>query len=422
MFHKLEHYLRQIRLYLLDLSLGGIIMGTFQNVSKTEPCAICGKQDWCSIFLPDTVAYPGQKLYVCRRISQPEIISPVDGKTYYFIKEFKDSSALYSDVIKDKNSVFTLHHFTGCSNAGVDNSLTKPDYGITPLRNCELDPIYRSFMQLLKLSKQHQRKLLNDGWDKDMILSGKIKSLQLIKKYDESKGFPTDQEERLKICRELLKEHHSLQGVPGFYQDDFGRWTFSGKSGMLFPLMDRHGYLYRLRLRLDRPDTDENGKEKNKYKNFSSYFPIKENDRIINGFLNGCRAGSQIGFYYNSKHDNPLFCIITEGEKKAIVANYILHCIIISIPGVNNFAKLSEKDEDGITIYDYLHSIGCEKIATAFDADKLINNSVLQCESHLITDIKGAGFKAYICKWNFGFGKGLDDILLLGILPEYVQA
>ena len=174
-------------------------MGTFQNVSKTEPCAICGKQDWCSIFLPDTVAYPGQKLYVCRRISQPEIISPVDGKTYYFIKEFKDSSALYSDVIKDKNSVFTSHHFTGCSNAGVDNSLTKPDYGITPLRNCELDPIYRSFMQLLKLSKQHQRKLLNDGWDKDMILSGKIKSLQLIKKYDESKGFPTDQEERLNI-------------------------------------------------------------------------------------------------------------------------------------------------------------------------------------------------------------------------------
>ena len=226
----------------------------------------------------------------------------------------------------------------------------------------------------------------------------------------------------LKICRELLKEHHSLQGVPGFYQDDFGRWTFSGKSGMLFPLMDRHGYLYRLRLRLDRPDTDENGKEKNKYKNFSSYFPTKENDRIINGFLNGCRAGSQIGFYYNSKHDNPLFCIITEGEKKAIVANYILHCIVISIPGVNNFAKLSEKDEDGITIYDYLHSIGCEKIATAFDADKLINNSVLQCESHLIADIKGAGFKAYIGKWNFGFGKGLDDILLLGILPEYVQA
>lgn len=421
LFHKLKHYHLQIHLYLLGLSLGGIIMGTFQNVSKAEPCAICGKPDWCSVFLPDTVAYPGQKLCVCRRISDPEISSPINGKTYYFIKEFKDSSALYSDVIKDKNLSYSPNHFVHISNAGAGFPHTEPNYGIPPLKNSELDPIYRSFMQQLKLSKQHQRKLLSDGWNKDMILSGKIKSLQLIKRYDESKGFPTDREERLKICNELLKEHHSLKGVPGFYQDDLGRWTFSGKSGMLFPLTDRNGYLYRLRLRLDHPDMDENGKEKNKYKNFSSYFPSKENDRVINGFLNGCRAGSQIGFYYNPKRDTPNFCIITEGEKKAIVANYILHCIVISIPGVNNFSKLSETDEEGITLYDYLHSIGCQKIATAFDADKLVNNSVLQCENHLIDAIKKAGFETYICKWNFGFGKGLDDILLLGILPEYIQ-
>lgn len=88
---------------------------------------------------------------------------------------------------------------------------------------------------------------------------------------------------------------------------------------------------------------------------------------------------------------------------------------------MNNFSKLSETDEEGITLYDYLHSIGCQKIATAFDADKLVNNSVLQCENHLIDAIKKAGFETYICKWNFGFGKGLDDILLLGILPEYIQ-
>lgn len=155
-------------------------MGTFQNVSKTEPCAICGKQDWCSIFCQIQSHIPVKSYMFAGAYRNPKSLAP-SMENLLFIKEFKDSSALYSDVIKDKNSVFTLHHFTGCSNAGVDNSLTKPDYGITPLRNCELDPIYRSFMQLLKLSKQHQRKLLNDGWDKDMILSGKIKSLQLIK-------------------------------------------------------------------------------------------------------------------------------------------------------------------------------------------------------------------------------------------------
>lgn len=142
-------------------------MGTFQNVSKAEPCAICGKPDWCSVFLPDTVAYPGQKLCVCRRISDPEISSPINGKTYYFIKEFKDSSALYSDVIKDKNLSYSPNHFVHISNAGAGFPHTEPNYGIPPLKNSELDPIYRSFMQQLKLSKQHQRKLLSDGWNKE---------------------------------------------------------------------------------------------------------------------------------------------------------------------------------------------------------------------------------------------------------------
>lgn len=45
---------------------------------------------------------------------------------------------------------------------------------------------------------------------------------------------------------------------------------------MLFPLMDRHGYLYRLRLRLDRPDTDENGKEKTSTRIFPRTFQPKK--------------------------------------------------------------------------------------------------------------------------------------------------
>ena len=83
-------------------------MGTFRNVSKVELCPICGKPSWCSILIPDNSAYPGQLLYVCQRIQSPEIQSPVNSKTYYYIKELPDSSHLYTDIKKKSRKLRNL--------------------------------------------------------------------------------------------------------------------------------------------------------------------------------------------------------------------------------------------------------------------------------------------------------------------------
>ena len=86
---------------------------------------------------------------------------------------------------------------------------------------------------------------------------------------------------------------------------------------MLIPIYDTDGMLYRIRLRLDHPGKDEKGKEKDKYKNFSSFYPSKDSNNILsNEYLNGCRAGSHIGFYFHPSTDDPGVCYITEGEKK----------------------------------------------------------------------------------------------------------
>lgn len=396
-------------------------MGTFQNVSKTEPCAICGKSDWCSIFLPDKPAYQGQKMYVCRRISSPTVQSPTNGRTYYSIKELNDASYMYSDAKKESTSGSKAFEYTYHGPSAQEMAVRKADTGVPPLPNKELDLIYRAFLKQLSLTKSHCRKLASDGWDKALIMTSGVKSLKLPKSYDSEKGYYTDQNARIQVCDELLKSFPTLKGVPGFYQDTSDQWTFSGKSGILFPIRDRNDYIYRLRLRLDRPELDEKGKEKNKYKNFSSYYPTPDSNGLIsNAFLNGCRAGSKIGIFFHPKTDNASFCIITEGEKKAYVANHLLKCIVISLPGVNSFGKMKEPDEEGITVFQFLHEIGCNSIAVAYDADKHINEKVLQCEQKLIRLVKDNSFETSVAVWNPGFGKGLDDILALGIIPEYV--
>ena len=161
----------------------------------------------------------------------------------------------------------------------------------------------------------------------------------------------------------------------------------------------------------------------NKYKNFSSYKEENdENGNTYNIYSNGCRSGSNISIYYSPALDDTYLFYVTEGEKKAIIANHLLKVIVICLPGTSTYSKLTEKDPDGMSCLDYLKSLGCTAAAVAYDADKLVNEAVQRHEKNLVELLKENGFTAYVTRWNAGFGKGLDDILLLGIRPELIPA
>ena len=77
-----------------------------------------------------------------------------------------------------------------------------------------------------------------------LITESMIRSLALETHYDNKLGYYSDHSERYHICSRLLEKYSTLEGVPGFYQDASGQWTFVGKPGMLIPLYDIDGNLY----------------------------------------------------------------------------------------------------------------------------------------------------------------------------------
>lgn len=400
-------------------------MSNFRNVSKREPCPICGKPDWCSI----QEVGSSVQLHYCRRVlSGFDIISPVNNREYVFIKQSKDGSCLYKDREQyDADRDEWLLQNSGYHQIRQQKERPKQEppkqpeshagnnaLSVQAKPNRELDLVYRSFLKHLHLNKMHIRYLKKEGWSNQLIQRSMLRSLPV----NHSRHYNSDDRERITL--ELIHEFGSVQGVPGFYQKPDGKWTFTGSSGILIPLYDHNHCLYRLRIRLDHPQVDDSGKEKNKYNNFSSYFESKtKGGALVNAYINGCRSGSHIGLYDNPTVDDYTVCYITEGEKKAIYANHVLRVPVVSIPGVNSFNKLLEKSENGFTVLDYLKSQGCRILIIAYDSDKYINQSVLMYENKIIEFLSSQDFYIGIAFWNPGFGKGLDDILSINVRPNY---
>ena len=395
-------------------------LSNFRNVSTSEPCPICGKPDWCSIQYVEG----GEKLHYCRRVlCGDNIISPTDSRTYIFIKQARDGSCLYKEeqaylAAKEewKKNNGTLR---GASPRKTAPSMpascpVKAEPEIAPLENSRLDKIYRRFLQHLTLHKNHVRYFKDQGWSSDLIIRSMVKSMP------PSGRDPAGKSTRESITSSLIREFGSLKGVPGFYEAPNGRWTFTGTGGILIPLFDCRKNLYRLRLRLDHPEVDENGKEKNKYNNISSFREIAaQGQGTKNTYRFGCRSGSHCGLYEPPGRDNYSVCYITEGEKKALYANYVLHHPVVSIPGVNSFNKVLETFGTNCSVLDYLKAKGCYILIIAYDSDKYVNEAVLMYEQKLARLLTSHNFQIALAYWNPGFGKGLDDILSLDVRPNY---
>lgn len=431
-------------------------MAHLKRVSKQEPCPICGKPDFC--FWKERQKEPGLYNLYCNRTSAAKgsIISGCDGQDYVSIF-LTDASTIFEEVKQREER--TKKTIAGEKKAYVPQRLTVLD-SVSPLPHQVLDKIYRCMMEMLPLYKFHAKYLLKEGWSLALIQQHGICSFPAANLHKLPDSLQ-ETKSRVLLAQDVMAKLslRSLTGVPGAYMDEKGRWTFHSKSGIVFPVYDENGLIYRLRIRMDYmdlpvsllEDTDgfyyidqetrvevsmsgaykiTNAKKifmdfpthKGKYRNFSSFLMDKnayDSGFIENCFLKGCEAKNNL-LYAMRPTDQHSVCWITEGEKKALFSNYALKQPVIALPGVNSFPLL-DKPEHGKTPLEIMRSKGTHIFVIAFDADRFRNEMVLRNQNKLALLLKSRQFIVYIAVWNESAGKGLDDCLASGNRPSFYK-
>lgn len=122
--------------------------------------------------------------------------------------------------------------------ADISNNLITFTTTHTKKNSEELDIVYQAFLEKLSLSSDHTIKLLKYGFTIEDIESIGFKTI------------PTQEAQKIEICRELINEGIDLSGTPGFYRDKKFRWNFKSHRGIFVPSKD-NCKIVALRIHLD---------------------------------------------------------------------------------------------------------------------------------------------------------------------------
>lgn len=199
------------------------------------------------------------------------------------------------------------------------------------------------------------------------------------------------------LCRSLtarlIKAGCTVQGVPGFYIDDSGKWTvkfYQRTAGIIIPVRGIDGLLHGAQIRLDHPIKDENDP------------PEKEGTKYLwlasTGKNMGTSSGSPIHFV-----GDPCSRVVyvTEGGLKAYAAHALMNRTFAATAGANNVALLDP-------LFAFLSRNGTELIIEAEDMDKYRNEMVDKGASKIYLMAKKHGMECRRLTWNPNY-KGIDD-------------
>ena len=244
-----------------------------------------------------------------------------------------------------------------------------------PKEECPLADIesrnhaYAAMLSKLSLAADHKENLLSRGLKEPEIERLGYKTTPVV-------GMSA-------IAKQLQSEGLSLAGVPGFYRDKNGAWTFvHEKRGILIPVRDRFGRIQGLQIRRDNVS-------RRKFRWVSSA-----------EMEDGCRAEGWT--HLAGKVRSTI--LLTEGPMKADVIHALTDLTVLAVPGVNSLTQLQMTLED-------LRSEGLAEIKTAFDMDFATNHHVQNGYNSLLQLLGDMGFTFGTYLWDPCY-KGLDDYIL----------
>jgi hypothetical protein len=256
----------------------------------------------------------------------------------------------------------------------------------------KISKVYYALLKELKLKDKHKADLLKRGLTEKDVERYRFKSTP-------------DGDERFAVCRRLIRQGLSLEGVPGFYINRRGSWDMKiPGSGYLCPVFDgEKNLIIGFQIRVDEP------KDGGKYLWFSS-----------SGKQKGCSSGAVPTLLPGKCSDK---VIITEGILKATVVYSLLkgEISVIGVPGVKSIKGI----DDYLSRFDTARTL----IFESYDMDKAMKSKdehekqkterLAEDTRKLLQKIEELGFMSHSLKWDYdkdglwkGTFKGLDDFLL----------
>jgi hypothetical protein len=247
-----------------------------------------------------------------------------------------------------------------------------PEITESPAADIEIrHAAYSALLSLLSLAPDHTRNLIDRGLPTEAIGALGYRTTPVVGEKA--------------LTKRILDAGLRLAGVPGFYTDKDGQWTFvSNQRGILIPVRDIQNRIQGLQIRRDNVS-------RRKHRWVSS--------AEIKGGADGCGAEGWIHIAGPVRER----ALLIEGPMKADIVHWLTGQTVVAVPGVNALKHLERT-------LAKLTELGVNRVMTAFDMDFLTNPHVQNGYAELTALLDRMNLRYGTYLWQPDYN-GLDDYI-----------